>query len=79
MCCEAIKKVDRIKRVVYGCKNDRFGGMGGVRGGVGEIGEGGVREREGRERLKKFYESTNRAAPESKRRKKNKKKRVGAM
>lgn len=76
MCMSALYSL-KIKEIVYGCKNDRFGGSTVVN--VAEMLKsdtkltGEVREDEAMQLLKDFYQGENPAAPISaKQRKKNK-------
>ena len=77
MCAAAIAKVG-IKRVVFGCHNDRFGGNGSILSihdkkdlnqNSYEVAAGIMKE-EAIELFQRFYESENRRAPEAKRKKK---------
>ena len=107
--CAAALRLMNVKRVYFGCKNDRFGGNGSIlsvhapsntrgsgggssssssisggsrdiSGGDGSSSSsgdgydvvGGLMEQEAIDLFQRFYESENRRAPESKRRKKNK-------
>ena len=69
MCASAIKHM-KIKRCVYGCPNDRFGGCGSVLDIANEsLGDkfeviSGVYEDYGRDILKLFYTIENPNAPE---------------
>ncbi|XP_045502499.1 tRNA-specific adenosine deaminase 2 [Colias croceus] len=73
MCAAALKKL-KVKEVIYGCANDRFGGKTVLN--VGEIYENGFKLTEHSKGdqamllLKQFYKGTNPHAPESKVRKK---------
>mmetsp|Transcript_20537 Transcript_20537/g.30737 ORF Transcript_20537/g.30737 Transcript_20537/m.30737 type:complete len:206 (+) Transcript_20537:72-689(+) len=76
MCAAALRFV-RIKRVVYGCANPRFGGNGSVVSlhtkskqsfqFNGYISQGGLREKEAIDLLKSFYSQGNPNAPKPKR------------
>ena len=78
MCAAAIAKVG-VKRVVFGCHNDRFGGNGSILSihDKLELNENsytvvtGVMKEEAVELFQRFYESENRRAPEAKRKKKS--------
>jgi tRNA-specific adenosine deaminase 2 len=78
MCACALRKLG-LSQIVYGCSNDKFGGAGGVadvldlssNGGMSI--KGGVMAEEGIRMLRNFYFGENAAAPEAKRRKKEKK------
>lgn len=77
MCAAAIAKVG-VKRVVFGCHNDRFGGNGSILPIHNNAQYNtqcydvvtGVLKEEAVELFQRFYESENRRAPEAKRRKK---------
>jgi tRNA-specific adenosine deaminase 2 len=77
MCAAAISKVG-IKRVCFGCHNDRFGGNGSILSihNNAELADSlyevvtGLLKDETVEVFQRFYESENRRAPEAKRRKK---------
>jgi len=75
MCAAALKNLG-IKCVYFGCCNDRFGGNGSIlsihNGEDGYRVERGLMEKEAIAIFQQFYESENRRAPESKRRRKNK-------
>jgi len=66
MCAAALNQLN-VKEIIYGCKNDRFGGSTVIN--VDEILKnkikvtGGVRETEAMELLKKFYKGENLLAP----------------
>lgn len=66
MCAAALHNLN-VKEIVFGCKNDRFGGTTVVNvfelleSGVGLV--GGVRETEAMDLLKDFYKGENPAAP----------------
>lgn len=72
MCAAALDEVD-VKEVLFGCRNDRFGGRTVLN--VFEMIEsrvkvvGGIREDEAMELLKEFYKGQNPSAPVSKARK----------
>ena len=79
MCAAAIAKVG-IKKVYFGCHNDRFGGNGSILP-IHNVDEytapdqqyeviTGMMKDEAIELFQRFYESENRRAPEGKRRKK---------
>jgi tRNA-specific adenosine deaminase 2 len=77
MCAAAIAKVG-VKRVVFGCHNDRFGGNGSIlpihnnpeyNDQPYEV-SAGIMKEEAVGLFQRFYESENRRAPEAKRRKK---------
>lgn len=81
MCAAAIAKVG-IKKVYFGCHNDRFGGNGSIlsihnkeeytpKENQYEVVTGMLKE-EAVGLFQRFYESENRRAPEAKRRKKDK-------
>lgn len=78
MCAAAIAKVG-IKRVCFGCHNDRFGGNGSILAihNSKDLSThsydvvSGVLQDRAIELFQRFYESENRRAPESKRRRKN--------
>lgn len=76
MCAAALKRM-KIRKVYFGCRNDRFGGNGSILqvhkatcSSAGYAIECGLMESEAIELFQRFYESENRRAPESKRRKK---------
>lgn len=77
MCAAALKQV-QIKTVIFGCSNERFGGNGSILS-IHNDNHGcycydiitGVMNKEAVDIFQTFYESENRRAPESKRRKKN--------
>lgn len=77
MCAAAIAKVG-VKRVVFGCHNDRFGGNGSILPihNNPQYNEqpyevvSGIMKDEAVGLFQRFYESENRRAPEAKRRKK---------
>jgi tRNA-specific adenosine deaminase 2 len=77
MCAAALSKVG-IKQVYFGCHNDRFGGNGSIlsvhnRDDLADSKYGicsGLLAEEAVGLFQRFYESENRRAPESKRRKK---------
>lgn len=75
MCMSALFNLN-IKQVIYGCKNDRFGGATVVNVAdhlQGEtIVEGGLFEAEAMQLLKDFYQMENPAAPISAKQKKKK-------
>ncbi|KAJ8941942.1 hypothetical protein NQ318_013275 [Aromia moschata] len=69
MCAAALYELE-VKSVIFGCKNDRFGGLT-----VFDVGEvlkpvtvvkGGYRTEEAMNLLKEFYKGTNPSAPASK-------------
>lgn len=69
MCAAALYSL-QVKTVVFGCKNDRFGGqtvfdVGAVLNPVTTI-KGGYRASEAMNLLKEFYKGTNPSAPISK-------------
>ncbi|XP_072387718.1 tRNA-specific adenosine deaminase 2 [Diabrotica undecimpunctata] len=69
MCAAALYDL-KIKRIIYGCKNDRFGGqtvfdVAGVMTPVTEV-KGGYRSEEAMDLLKEFYKGVNPNAPPSK-------------
>lgn len=77
MCAGALALI-KIQRVVFGCKNERFGGCGSILR-VHEAGhspghcypvQAGLREMEAVALFKKFYARENQQAPDAKRRKK---------
>lgn len=78
MCAAAIAKVG-IKKVFFGCYNDRFGGNGSILSIHNDPNLSkhqyevisGLLKNESIEIFQRFYESENRRAPENKRRKKN--------
>jgi tRNA-specific adenosine deaminase 2 len=79
MCAAALALV-KIKRVVFGCRNDKFGGCGSIlhmhQGDNSNDKDcyeitGGVLEREAIALLRSFYNRENFHAPENKRKKKN--------
>lgn len=65
MCAAALYEVLHVKRVVYGCKNDRFGGASvfDVRPPDGTVVRGGYRADEAMDLLKRFYSGVNPNAP----------------
>ncbi|KFP32866.1 tRNA-specific adenosine deaminase 2, partial [Colius striatus] len=78
--CAAAVRLMKIPRVVYGCRNERFGGCGSVLSissdDMVDTGEpfqctSGYRAKEAVELLKAFYRQENPNAPKSKVRKKN--------
>lgn len=79
MCAAALSKL-KVKKVYFGCLNERFGGNGSILSIHNdnklehyhkyEI-ENGLLEKEAVDIFQKFYLSENRRAPESKRRRKN--------
>ena len=79
MCAAAIAKVG-VKRVYFGCHNDRFGGNGSILPIHNDVKYTpvelqyevftGMMKDEAIEVFQRFYESENRRAPEAKRRKK---------
>ncbi|XP_025894979.1 tRNA-specific adenosine deaminase 2 isoform X1 [Nothoprocta perdicaria] len=80
MCASAVRLM-KIPRVIYGCKNERFGGCGSVvniaSGDLVDTGEpfecfSGYRAKEAVELLQAFYRQENPNAPKSKVRKKKK-------
>jgi tRNA-specific adenosine deaminase 2 len=82
MCAGALAMIPNLVGVVYGCSNPRFGGCGSLVkafGGNGDkdccqVGErfveGGVKDEEGVEILKRFYGRENEGCPLEKRRRK---------
>ncbi|KAJ8975925.1 hypothetical protein NQ317_014885, partial [Molorchus minor] len=69
MCAAALYDL-KVKRVIFGCKNDRFGGqtvfdVGRVLKPVTVV-KGGYRAEEAINLLKEFYKGTNPSAPPSK-------------
>ncbi|XP_037030543.1 tRNA-specific adenosine deaminase 2 [Bradysia coprophila] len=72
MCAAALNELN-VKEILFGCRNDRFGGQTVLN--VFELIEskvrvvGGVREHEAMELLKEFYKGENPSAPVSKVRK----------
>ena len=76
MCASAIARL-QIARVVYGCRNDKFGGCGSVldllpsAGGSCQEVVGGVCEKEAVALLRSFYKRENCYAPEDKRKRKD--------
>lgn len=69
MCIAALYDL-KVKSVVFGCKNDRFGGqtvfnVADVANSVTEV-KGGYRSEEAMHLLKVFYKGTNPSAPPSK-------------
>ncbi|XP_062496814.1 tRNA-specific adenosine deaminase 2 isoform X1 [Pezoporus occidentalis] len=78
--CAAALRLMKIPRVIYGCRNERFGGCGSVLSissdDMVDSGEpfeciSGYRAKEAVELLKAFYRQENPNAPKSKVRKKN--------
>lgn len=71
MCADALKRL-KVKRVIFGCHNDRFGGCGSIL----SIHEGnypietGLMKNEAVELFQKFYSRENSRAPEEKRKRK---------
>ena len=70
MCAYALNIV-KIKRVVFGCENDKFGGTGSILS-LNKLNnhydsQGGVMKEEAIKMLQKFYEHGNEKAPETKR------------
>jgi tRNA-specific adenosine deaminase 2 len=82
MCACALKRIG-LRKIVYGCQNDKFGGAGGVTDVYSEgdksemVVRGGVMAEEGIMMLRSFYFGENLAAPEGKRKKKEGKKSKG--
>lgn len=79
MCADALKQLN-IKRIVFGCRNERFGGIGSVVNifqddKTTEITEG-IKADEAITLLKQFYMAENPNAPESKRLSKCRKQRL---
>ncbi|XP_048790888.1 tRNA-specific adenosine deaminase 2 [Lagopus muta] len=81
--CAAALRLMKIPRVVYGCRNERFGGCGSVLSissdDIADTGEpfeciGGYRAKDAVEMLKAFYRQENPNAPKSKVRKKDNRK-----
>jgi tRNA-specific adenosine deaminase 2 len=78
MCAAAIAKM-KIKRVFFGCGNDRFGGNGSILSVHSDPNSvshkyrvrSGLLKDEAVEVFQRFYETENRRAPEVKRWKKN--------
>jgi tRNA(Arg) A34 adenosine deaminase TadA len=73
MCASALAQL-RISRVVYGCRNDKFGGCGSVADLLGTTTchvVGGVCEQEAVALLRSFYKRENCYAPEDKRKRKD--------
>jgi tRNA(Arg) A34 adenosine deaminase TadA len=73
MCASALAQL-RISRVVYGCRNDKFGGCGSVADLLGTTTchvAGGVCEQEAVALLRSFYRRENCYAPEDKRKRKD--------
>lgn len=72
MCAHALNLAG-IKKVVFACKNDKFGGQGSILS-LQKIGKieviKGVKEKEAVEVLQKFYEHGNQKLPEDKRHRK---------
>ncbi|KAJ3179398.1 tRNA(adenine34) deaminase [Geranomyces variabilis] len=74
MCAAALRQM-RIRKVYYGCGNDKFGGCGSVfsihedpaNQGTGYIAEGGIYREEAIMMLRRFYVRENDHAPEPKR------------
>ncbi len=66
MCAEALN-LARVKRVVYGCANDKFGGNGSILSLQTYQVQDGVLKDEAIKMLQQFYEHGNEKAPESKR------------
>ncbi|KAJ8906237.1 hypothetical protein NDN08_002731 [Rhodosorus marinus] len=74
MCCAALALL-KVRHVVFGCKNEKFGGCGSVRAihesrstripGIVSV-KGGVFAEEAIEMLQKFYTQENLNAPEPK-------------
>ena len=69
MCAYALNIIG-IKKVIFGCKNERFGGNGSILSLNSKIpnpysSKGGILEKEGLEILKKFYERGNKKLPEN--------------
>lgn len=70
MCAAALNQL-RVRSIIYGCRNDRFGGCTSVLEAI-KFDDfdvkltGGVRADEAMQLLKKFYKGTNPNAPESK-------------
>ena len=71
MCASALRHIG-VRKVVFGCVNDKFGGCGGVLNihsdAVGErskpmLARGGVREAEAIALLRRFYAQENQGAP----------------
>lgn len=71
MCASAIAQLG-LTRVVYGCRNDRFGGCGSILDLLGNCHVvGGVCEEEAVALLRSFYKRENCYAPEDKRKRKD--------
>jgi tRNA(Arg) A34 adenosine deaminase TadA len=73
MCASALAQL-RISRVVYGCRNDKFGGCGSVADLLGTTTcqvAGGVCEPEAVALLRSFYQRENCYAPDDKRKRKD--------
>lgn len=69
MCAAALYSL-KVKSIIFGCRNDRFGGqtvfnIADVLNPVTTV-KGGYREKEAMELLKEFYKGTNPSAPPSK-------------
>ncbi len=74
MCAFALK-LSGIKKVVFGCENDKFGGNGSILS-LHKFGKdhyeviSGVRKEEAIKLLQEFYEHGNEKAPDAKRQRK---------